>query len=302
MPRFAKWLTGIAADAPADQVAHQALSERLAAVGHYLNKAIGGTDEVEGIHQLRVWTRRASAALLLFRPAVPNATRKRMKKTLRKLRNAAGAVRDCDVQLDRLKHGSAAVPKSILQALRKQRRSARSHFKALHRRLTRDDKLATQAQRMLDDIAWPKRHSNRAAPPFAAFCRQQLAPHAAAFFKLTNANLADDNQLHALRISAKHLRYLLELAPAVLPTGVHRQLYTQLSQLQDRAGQVHDQLAAVAFLQEKLCAIKKKSSRERMAILLAHEQQEFDRLQKQLLRWWSPARRARLRDAWNKVR
>ena len=75
MPRFEKWLTTATAEAPADSVARAALAERLIAVRHFLDHALSGSDEAEGIHQLRVWTRRASAALKLFEPALPNLQR-----------------------------------------------------------------------------------------------------------------------------------------------------------------------------------------------------------------------------------
>ena len=80
MPRFQKWLTGVPPDAPADGVARAALAERLLAVSHFLDKSIGDSDEAEAIHQLRVWTRRAAAAIDLFEPGLSKQRRKRMSK------------------------------------------------------------------------------------------------------------------------------------------------------------------------------------------------------------------------------
>src|SRR5205809_983760 len=134
MPRFEKWLTTATADAPADSVARAALAERLLAVRHFLDHALSGSDEAEGIHQLRVWTRRASAALKLFAPALPNSQRKRVKKLLRKLRRTAGDIRDCDIHLHRLQHEAAAVPKRVIRALKEERREARQKLKTLRRR------------------------------------------------------------------------------------------------------------------------------------------------------------------------
>jgi len=53
MPRFEKWLSSVAADAPADQVARCALAERLLAVSHFLDKSVSGPGEAEAIHQFR---------------------------------------------------------------------------------------------------------------------------------------------------------------------------------------------------------------------------------------------------------
>src|SRR5439155_11228755 len=124
MPRFEKWLTTATADAPADSVARAALAERLLAVRHFLDHALGGSEEAEGIHQLRVWTRRASAALKLFEPAIPDSQRKRMKKMLRKLRQTAGVIRDCDIHLHRLQHEDSIVPKRVIRELKRERSQA----------------------------------------------------------------------------------------------------------------------------------------------------------------------------------
>src|SRR6476646_9779482 len=97
MPRYEKWLTGASPETPTDRVARRALRMRLRAVAHYLDKSVGGDDEAEHVHQIRVWSRRASAALRLFSPAVPKGAKNRVKKTLRRLRRRAGAIRDCDV-------------------------------------------------------------------------------------------------------------------------------------------------------------------------------------------------------------
>ena len=84
-----------------------------------------------------------------------------MKKTLRKLRRLAGAVRDCDVYLDRLETAGARPPKSVLKGLRKERRAAGKQLKARRRHLLRKDRFDKQVEALLAGIAWPKRHSSR---------------------------------------------------------------------------------------------------------------------------------------------
>src|SRR3954468_13985832 len=210
MPRYEKFLAGVSPERRADEVARAAITERLLAVSHYLEKAIGSADEAESIHQLRVWTRRAETALKLFQPALPKTPRKRMQKRLRKLRHAGGAVRDCDVYLSRLEKDSAHAPGPLIKSLRRQRRNSRQELKAIRRRLLKGDRFPTEIARLLEKIAWPKRHSSRDAPEFAAFCRQQLAPLGAEFFDLVDADVNDDATLHALRIAGKRLRYALE--------------------------------------------------------------------------------------------
>lgn len=301
MPRYEKWLSGVSNSAATDQVAKIAIAERLAAVAHFLDKSIGSSDEREAIHQLRVWTRRAATALKLFAPTLPNDQRKRMRKSLRKLRRAGGAVRDCDIHLDRIKEANLEVPDRIVRALKKQRRRARQQLKALRRRMRHDDRYQRRVEQLLESIAWPKRHSSRQAPPFAAFCKQQLTPLAAEFFKLASASLRDDETLHALRIAGKQFRYALELAPSIMPARQHHLLYESLSTIQDRLGEVCDQIAAIAHIREWLDDSSKKSHRQRLKALLAREERHLERLRASLLRWWTPARRRRLRQQWQKA-
>src|SRR6478672_3452157 len=147
MPRFQKWLVGVGPDAPADAVARVALTERLLAVSHFLDRCIGDADEAEAIHQLRVWTRRAAAALAIFKPALAGSHLKRMKKTLRKIRRRAGAVRDCDVHLQRLRSQDADVPARVVEVLKKQRRQSRQQLKTFRRRLQSNDAFQVRVER-----------------------------------------------------------------------------------------------------------------------------------------------------------
>jgi CHAD domain-containing protein len=301
MSRYEKWLSGVSKGAATDHVAKIALTERLEAVGHFLDRSIGGSDEGEAIHQLRVWSRRAQAALELFSPCLPRAQVQRMKKTLRKLRSAAGDVRDCEIHLDRLQDDQQEAPKRIVRMLKKERRQARQKLKALRRRMLKDGRYQRRVERLLAGIAWPKRHSSRRSPPFAAFCKQQLAPLATEFFNMAGANLRDDETLHALRIAGKKWRYALELAPTVMSSHNHHLLYENLSLAQDRLGEVCDQIAAIEHIRTWLEKSPKKSHRKRLKALLSREEDQQVRLRAQLLRWWTPARRRRIRELWRRA-
>ena len=298
MPRFEKWLRGVSSEAPADEVARIALTERLLATSHFLDKSIRGSNEAEAIHQLRVWSRRATAAIKLFEPTLRKSQGRWTKKKLRKMRRAAGAVRDCDVHLERLTKEQDRVPKQVTAALKKQRREARQKLKAVRRRLRKGDRLALHVEHLLETLQWPKRHSSREAPSFGVYCRQQLAPLAAGFFKLADADLHDNETLHALRIAGKQWRYALELAPEALPARQHGQLYQALNDAQDRLGEVCDQLAAIEHLRQWQDTLKKKGQRERLEELLARDEKRLEQLRAKVIRWWTPARRKRLRQLW----
>jgi CHAD domain-containing protein len=298
MPRFDKWLTGVAGDEPVDRVARAALETRLAAVRHFLVKAAVRHPEAEDVHQLRIWTRRSAAALRLFTPALPKSPKKWMKKTLKKLRRLAGAVRDCDVYLKRLETAGARPPKSVLKGLRKERRAAGKQLQARRRHLQRKDRFDKQVETLLAGIAWPKRHSSRDAPPFAYWCRYQIAPLGERLLALAALDLAPDRRLHEFRLAAKRLRYALELAGPAISQRPQQGLYDELSILQDRLGEVCDHLSAAERLRGWLEESKSAADQHTLNGLLKDEEKSLTGCRRRFLRWWSRARCARLQDTW----
>jgi CHAD domain-containing protein len=300
MPRFEKWLHAATPNAPSDEIARSALNERLLAVAHYLKKAVGTKSEAEAIHQLRVWTRRAGAALDLFEPGVPKKAGKRTRKTLHKLRQAAGDARDCDVLKERI-NAMDREPPHARRSLKKCRRKAERKLKQLRQRLRKGARFDLQIQNLLRSIAWPKRHSSREALPFSTLCRRQLAPLATHFFRHGRLDLANFKNLHQMRIAGKRLRYALELAVAVIPARVHRQLYDALNELQDRAGEVCDQRAFLDSVQQWLENAKKKKSHDRLTALRGREQQKYETAHRRFLKWWSDPRRRKFVNLWKKA-
>src|SRR6185503_10016175 len=75
----------------------------------------------EGVHKMRVATRRMRAAWRVFDGAYPPKVAKRYVAELREVAQALGAVRDLDVQLDRLaayrEHLTSDDSKAALQPL-----------------------------------------------------------------------------------------------------------------------------------------------------------------------------------------
>jgi CHAD domain-containing protein len=104
-----------------------------------------------------------------------------------------------------------------------------------------------------------------------------------------------------MRIAGKRLRYALELAVAVIPARVHRQLYGALNALQDRAGEVCDQRAFLDSLQGWLDEAKKKKSHDRLTALQSRERRQYEAGHQKFLRWWSEPRRRKFASLWKKA-
>src|SRR5690349_24128611 len=93
-----KWISDLTSDTPVADAARHALTVRLDVVREYLPLALHEADkDPEHVHQLRVGTRRARAALDIFALCLPQKAYKSAKKLLRGLRRAAGEARDWDV-------------------------------------------------------------------------------------------------------------------------------------------------------------------------------------------------------------
>src|SRR5262245_52666668 len=94
------WITGLTATTPVAEAARQTLKVRLEVVAKFLPLALKEPDkDPEHVHQLRVGTRRARAALDIFANCLPAKTVKAAGKQLRQIRRAAGEARDWDVFL-----------------------------------------------------------------------------------------------------------------------------------------------------------------------------------------------------------
>src|SRR5262245_27990506 len=103
MAASAKWIEGIGPESAVDDAARRSLEPRLSTVAHCLPLAAHLAEhDIEHVHRLRVATRRASAALKLYRDLLPRRARRWVKKRLRKIRRAAGDARDFDVLATRL--------------------------------------------------------------------------------------------------------------------------------------------------------------------------------------------------------
>ena len=116
MTRSTKWIKEVSPDQPASKVARVALKRRLDVVADYLPQAAKHADEdIEHVHQLRVATRRAIAAIRVFEDQLPRRRTRQMKQILRRVRQTAGNARDLDVLYHRLESHVAQSSDSGMQ-------------------------------------------------------------------------------------------------------------------------------------------------------------------------------------------
>lgn len=263
-----------------------------------LRKTLDAKNDIEVVHDLRVCTRRTEAALVLFKPLIAKKRRKWMRRRLRRIRSVAGVVRDCDVHW---KHLNDEAPNALLlRSVMRERREARKELRRLQKRLLHRHQFAKQARKLVRKLnetqCLEKAHRN-----YPAFARRSLDKQATRYFQSAAFVGTDDKALHALRIAAKRWRYSLELATGVLEKPWAKDLYEQLSEVQDRLGALHDLEALCQRIEKSLALEKSEQRRDMLTQALAQQRGELAELRQQLGHWWTAERREQLAGCWRRA-
>jgi CHAD domain-containing protein len=244
--------------APFDGSTSLALASRIMLTKHtqklykHLPDVLSG-DDPHAVHQMRVATRRLRASLQSTAIAYKAKPVDALKKPLRRLARALGAVRDLDVMLMRLRDdvqqlgSDRGEVEQRIEQLQAERDTA--HKQLVHELHTkRTARLLNQLNDFLlcpldeiqaDDGGLPllvRHHAGSAIwREFEAVQRFETAmPH------------GSSEQLHELRISCKHLRYTLELFEPALG-GDAREIIKQVEAIQEHLGLIHDADVALAY-------------------------------------------------------
>lgn len=231
-----KWIEGLDADRPIAEAARLALAVRLESVRERIEfRPETPFADADAVHQLRVATRRARAALDAFDICLPKKAGKRTRRALRALRQAAGEVRDCDILIAFLR--DLAAPVVLIGFALGLRSAAQERLEwALEKHATELKELCTtlpeQARKPDDDET------------------KTLGDLAAGFPEQLEAFTADHQQtdLHRIRIDGKRLRYAMELFAHCLDPTLRDRLYPTVCALQDHLGALQDATAAIERL------------------------------------------------------
>lgn len=244
-----KWISGLTFDTPVLEAAHRVLSVRLKVIQHYLPLAAEKPEKnIEYVHQLRVGTRRARAALEIFADCVPNKVQKRARKRLRRIRQAAGDARDWDVFRLMLREWAMQRPdreKAGLDFLR---------GLAFQNRLTAQDELFDAADKgmnrseVLSSLRVPK--GKRAPNRFGDMALPVLEAALADLDEAISGRATGFEYLHRIRILGKRLRYAMEVFADCFTPPFRQMMYPAVEQMQEILGAANDSHVVVQRLED----------------------------------------------------
>lgn len=238
------WSRALMPGTPVDEAATVVLTRRLGDVARFLPRASaakpGTSEAAKRVHALRVATRRAAAAVDVFRESVGRKDRKRITRQLRAIRRAAALARDLDVQFELLSATARTARGPSRDALRRLMRETRASRRAAHEPLVRiADKWPPKKLREQWGGMLARGHSERGrtlehAAHDAVDRAIDRVEHAAA------ADLTSIDHVHILRLKLKRLRYAMEAVGVCFGDAWKKRIQPQLVAVQGSLGEIND--------------------------------------------------------------
>jgi CHAD domain-containing protein len=235
--------------------ATEALLKRLQALTQEMD-GVRQAQDIECIHRMRVASRRLRSAITLFEECLPRKKLPDWQKQVRRITRALGAARDTDVQIDLLDQ----VLRHLKEPSAEDGRRYQPGIERLRLRLRqRREKLQADVNSALD--AW---EASQVTEELGQTLRQQLVQarlsqvEAASprvyqqAYLITSLRLEEMlaydacvyhpeqiEELHAMRIAAKRLRYTMEVFEPLYDNGLKQPLQT-VREVQEVLGDIHD--------------------------------------------------------------
>lgn len=287
----AKWIHGLSQEMRVADAARKVLSARLNAVRYWLPLVAHADKDIEFVHQLRVTTRRAGAALKLFRSCFRHKAYRHAKQLLRELRQTAGEARDWDVFLETL--FDEGIPPSPL-------RDFLFGFAASRRMVAQTalSKMAFDRRQPLDSLS-DELDQLLAEPDegeiqgYGELCLHVVRERLAELHRATHPVPLDYHSLHQIRILGKKLRYVLELSVDCFTPAAKESLLPRIESLQEILGEANDahvlsgRLEEISFFARKFRPAEYPLIQTDLESLQNEQQRKLESEKKRFLNWLS---------------
>jgi CHAD domain-containing protein len=290
-----KWITELTPTTPLADAARRALSLRLQVMHDYLPLAVRESDkDLEYVHQLRVGTRRAGAALEIFALCLPPKEYKAAGRQLKRLRRAAGAARDWDVFLESLAGpegwrerqrpthdllvGYALAQRAVAQV---QLEQASPNYPFDFERLMAETVAAVH-----------KPHAGSTMQVLRDLAQPLLGGLLRELHQAASGDLDDYDHLHQVRIIGKRLRYAMEIVADCFAPAFRAELYPMVEEMQEILGHANDSHVASQRL-ELLCAQMRaqrrgdwRRFRPGLVALMQYHRERVPQERQHFQEWW----------------
>jgi CHAD domain-containing protein len=209
---------------------------------------------IEGVHDMRVASRRLRSALKDFLPYLRKRKLKEARQDLRSVARTLGAVRDQDVALVALEKLAAEAPPELSAGI--------EHFASMRRHILDDarsrleaalsedalEKLQRDCHDALEESSKVSRDKDEDEEAFAGDAElhqvaREILDERLRDLQELSASLFQPFEivlLHEMRIAAKRLRYAIELFTPCLGGDALKPFCKEIARMQDSLGELHD--------------------------------------------------------------
>jgi CHAD domain-containing protein len=258
--------------------------------------------DIEYVHQLRVWTRRAAAAIEMYRELLPKWRAAWMEKQLGRIRQATNDARDDDVFALRLSDDETSAAAALRKRVGEHRTESQNAVREVYERLTKKKgRFDRRVTKLLKRVRVRGKQGKSKVPTYRDWASDHLRPILAEFFEMADGDLQNTDHLHQFRIAGKKLRYAMELLSAAFDSDLQTNAYPLFETLQDQLGKVNDHASALAridhWIEENEDAERTKALEE----MLTKEQSQLEESRHQFSAWWTAERRHQMRDAFDRA-
>lgn len=244
----ARKIKGIDCDAPVAEAVGLVLMTRVKEMCSRRDRALDWTDP-EGVHDMRVSSRRLRGALSDFEPYVGKRGLREAVKQVKSVADALGEVRDQDVAIIGLEKLAAHAPDTakatldqLVDARKTIRQKARKDLQLALRRIPLKQMQSAFGEAISAAIKGSRKRSKKNSDlTYGSMARliinerlEELEDLSSGFYHPLNVK-----PLHKMRIAAKRLRYALELFNQCL--GPEAAIFAKrVARLQTSLGELHD--------------------------------------------------------------
>lgn len=257
-----------------------------------LRQAALQTEDIEGVHQMRVAIRRLRSALRDFSPLLKRRAFTKSRRDLKKLGNALGTARDLDVAIAALtklkKKAKNEIVKKDIELKTEIRLAQRQKVQTILKKTLEISAFEKMRERFLRAVETAVKANGKTAALSAKEAGNKvILKSIEEFCELSDSlyNPFDCENLHKLRIAAKRLRYTIEIFKECF-SDEFAPFAQEITEMQTFLGELHDRDIWIENFSRRL---HKTTDKTRLADfwLLSHFVKERTKNYRAALNLWS---------------